>query len=177
MSHGHLLQKRVSQAQQAAGAAGALSYTYIVNTATLTDLDPTNDYISFNAYPYTSATQIKVDDNPYGVNTTLHDLFLSIQSGYLTLTRQSDPSTYVTYQITSCVSGTSTNEGAFPSYVIFNVSLVSTYGVINDEDFVTLSIGLAGPQGPAGDSPTGATGYFETADGKTSQLLMELLHL
>jgi hypothetical protein len=137
----------------------ALSWTYKVNTTSLTDQDPGNDYISFNADPFTSATQVKVDDNPYGLNTTLHNLFLSIQSGYLTLTEQSNPSTYATYQITSCVDGTATNETQDGSYVVFNVSLVSTYGAINNEDFVTLSIAPVGQQGaPGADGNEGAPG-------------------
>jgi hypothetical protein len=141
----------------------ALSWTYKVNT-NIFNVDPGNDYLNFNAEPFTSSTQIRVDDNPYGLNTTLHDLFLSIQSGYLTLTEQSNPSTYATFQIVSCVDGTATNETEDGSYVIFNVSLVSTYGVINNEDFVTLSIGLVGSQGdtgpigPTGEGYTGATG-------------------
>jgi len=142
----------------------ALSWTYKVNTS-ISNVDPGNDYLNFNAEPFTSSTQIRVDDNPYGLNTTLHDLFLSIQSGYLTLTEQSNPSTYATFEIVSCVDGTATNETEDGSYVIFNVSLVSTYGVINNEDFVTLSIGLVGSQGdtgPTGDiGPTGP-GIFPT---------------
>ena len=133
----------------------ALSWTYKVNTS-IPNVDPGNDYLNFNAEPFTSSTQIRVDDNPYGLNTTLHDLFLSIQSGYLTLTEQSNPSTYATFEIVSCVDGTATNETLDGSYVIFNVSLVSTYGVINNEDFVTLSIGLVGSQGDTG--PTGDIG-------------------
>jgi hypothetical protein len=139
----------------------ALSWTYKVNTS-ISNVDPGNDYLNFNAEPFTSSTQIRVDDNPYGLNTTLHDLFLSIQSGYLTLTEQSNPSTYATFEIVSCVDGTATNETADGSYVIFNVSLVSTYGVINNEDFVTLSIGLVGSQGDTGFTgdigPTGQQG-------------------
>jgi hypothetical protein len=117
----------------------ALSWTYKAQTGVV-NVDPGNDYLNFNADPFTSSTQIRVDDNPYGLNTTLHDLFLSIQSGYLSVTSQSDPSSYATFEIVSCVDGTATNETLDGSYVIFNVSLVSTYGAISNEDFVTLSL-------------------------------------
>jgi hypothetical protein len=96
----------------------SLSWTYKVGTSVV-NVDPGNDYLNFNADPFTSSTQIRVDDNPHGINTTLHD----------------------------------TSPG---SYVIFNVALVSTYGTISNEDFVTLSISIAGPQGATG--PTGLTG-------------------
>jgi len=127
----------------------ALSWTYKAQTGVV-NVDPGNDYLNFNADPFTSSTQIRVDDNPYGLNTTLHDLFLSIQGGYLSVTSQSDPSSYATFEIVSCVDGTATNETIDGSYVIFNVSLVSTYGTISSEDFVTLSLAPAGQQGEPG---------------------------
>jgi hypothetical protein len=131
----------------------ALSWTYKAQTGVV-NVDPGNDYLNFNADPFTSSTQIRVDDNPYGLNTTLHDLFLSIQSGYLSVTSQSDPSSYATFEIVSCVDGTATNETIDGSYVIFNVSLVSTYGAISNEDFVTLSLAPAGQQGEPGTPGT-----------------------
>jgi hypothetical protein len=136
----------------------ALSWTYKAQTGVV-NVDPGNDYLNFNADPFTSSTQIRVDDNPYGLNTTLHDLFLSIQSGYLSVTSQSDPSSYATFEIVSCVDGTATNETIDGSYVIFNVSLVSTYGAISNEDFVTLSLAPAGQQGePGAQGDPGAQG-------------------
>jgi len=131
----------------------ALSWTYKAQTGVV-NVDPGNDYLNFNADPFTSSTQIRVDDNPYGLNTTLHDLFLNIQSGYLSVTSQSDPSSYATFEIVSCVDGTATNETLDGSYVIFNVSLVSTYGAISNEDFVTLSLAPAGQQGEPGTPGT-----------------------
>ena len=147
----------------ATGATGergvsALSWTYSIDLATTGDRDPGNDNIGFVTLPMGSSTQILVDDNPQGLNTTLHDLFLSIQSGYLTLTDQINPSTYITYQINSCAAGTATNETSPGSYVVFNVAPVSSYGSFSSETSVTLSIAV-GSQGVTGnDGATGSTG-------------------
>jgi len=106
----------------------------------------------------TSSTQILVDDNPSGLNTTLHDLFLSIQSGYLTLTDQANPSTYATYQITSCAAGTATNETSPGSYVVFNVAPVSSYGSFTSETPVTLSLSVGSEGATGATGSNGATG-------------------
>ena len=142
----------------ATGADGisALSWTYKIDLTNNGDRDPTNDYVGFVTLPFTTSSQIVVDDNPYGINTTLHDLFLSMQSGYLTLTSQSNPGTYATYQFASCVDGTVANETVDGSYVIFNVSSYAGYGSFSHDDLVTLSISLKGSTGVTGQ--TGATG-------------------
>jgi hypothetical protein len=151
----------------ATGAAGergvsALSWTYKIDVANTGDRDPGNDYIGFVTLPFSTSTQILVDDNPYGLNTTLHDLFLSMQSGYLTLTSQSNPGTYATYQFTSCVDGTVANETVDGSYVIFSASSYTGYGTFSTEELVTLSISPKGAQGETGATgligSTGATG-------------------
>ena len=55
----------------------SLSWTYKIDvTNSGLDRDPGNDYIGFATLPFTSSAQILVDDNPFGINTTLHDLFL-----------------------------------------------------------------------------------------------------
>jgi hypothetical protein len=147
----------------ATGATGergvsALSWTYNIDLGATGDRDPGNDNIGFVTLPMSSSTQILVDDNPSGLNTTLHDLFLSIQSGYLTLTDQDNPSTYATYQISSCAAGTATNETSPGSYVVFSVAPVSSYGSFTSETPVTLSIAV-GSQGATGNAgATGATG-------------------
>jgi len=151
----------------ATGAAGergvsALSWTYKIDIANTGDRDPGNDYVGFVTLPFSTSTQILVDDNPYGLNTTLHDLFLSMQSGYLTLTSESNPGTYATYQFTSCVDGTVANETVDGSYVIFSASSYAGYGTFSTEELVTLSISPKGTQGETGATGltglTGATG-------------------
>ena len=151
----------------ATGAVGergvsALSWTYKIDIANTGDRDPGNDYVGFVTLPFSTSTQILVDDNPYGLNTTLHDLFLSMQSGYLTLTSQSNPGTYATYQFTSCVDGTVANETVDGSYVIFSASSYAGYGTFSTEELVTLSISPKGTQGETGATgltgSTGATG-------------------
>lgn len=135
----------------------SLSWTYKIDVTNSLDRDPGNDYIGFATLPFTSSAQILVDDNPFGINTTLHDLFLGIQNGYLTLTSQTDPSAYATYQITSSVAGTATNETSTGSYVVFNVSSYTGYGSFIHDELVTLSISIAGPQGePGADGADGA---------------------
>ena len=136
----------------------SLSWTYKIDvTNSGLDRDPGNDYIGFATLPFTSSAQILVDDNPFGINTTLHDLFLGIQSGYLTLTSQTDPSVYATYQFFSSVAGTATNETSTGSYVVFNLSSYTGYGSFIHDELVTLSISIAGPQGePGADGADGA---------------------
>jgi hypothetical protein len=86
-------------------------------------------------------------------------LFLGIQSGYLTLTSLTAPSAYATFQITSSVAGTATNETSPGSYVVFNVSSYTGYLSFTQDEVVTLSISVAGPQGVTGPTgPTGSTG-------------------
>ena len=164
-------------ADGAPGAAGdpgisALSWSYLIDLAGTADRDPGNDTIGFVTLPMTSSTQILVDDNPSGINTTLHDLFLSIQNGYLTLTSQAEPGTYATYSITSCVAGTATNETSPGSYVIFNVTLVSSYGTFSNNSTVNLSISLRGPAGAGGNSfeTISANGTSVVADSSTDTL-------
>lgn len=146
------------------GSPGGLSWTYAINTGSAGDRDPGNDNVGFVTLPYESATQIVVDDNPYGINTTLHELFFSVQSGYLLLTSQADPSIYASWEIVSCVDGTMTNETEDGSYVIFNVNASNMgYGSFTDGELVTLSINVAGPQGPQGDPGLDSAGYLTTS--------------
>ena len=148
------------------GELAGLSWTYQINTSTSGDRDPGNDNLGFVTLPYYNATQIVVDDNPYGINTTLHELFLNVQSAYLTLTSQLDPYIYATWKVTSCVDGTVTNETADGSYVIFNVDASNMgYGSFTDGELVTLSLSIIGSQGATGaagstgaSGPQGATG-------------------
>ena len=142
----------------ATGVAGvsALSWTYRIGlTGGPGDRDPGFDYVRFVGNDPDTATQILVDDNPF-LSNDIHDVLLSIQKGYLTLTSQSNVGNYTTYRINSSQNGT---VGASPSYVIFNVTKIDGFNSPVDEELTTLSISEQGPAGSTGPTgPTGVTG-------------------